>query len=160
MQLMNKAFFLKTTLDADYQATNVRLDDRRFYSVSRTTRLQEIEDYAQRSEHKIPEGEGSGYIWKLFSIVRLEERGDGVYVEMEAIALSREIPGAVHFVVEPIVRRVSRNSMLTSIRQTEEAVRWKSFADMMPANSPAKCRTYDSTSAAIKHNASAFAPVQ
>ena len=122
MRLMNKAFFLKTTLDADYRATNVRLDDRRFYSVSRSTRLQEIEDCGQSSEHRLPEGEGGGYIWKLFSVVRLEERGEGVYIEMEAIALSREIPGALRLVVEPIVRRVSRNALLLSLQQTEEAL--------------------------------------
>src|SRR6266446_1699955 len=51
MQLMNKAFFLKTTLDADYHATNVRLDDRHFYSVSRSTRVQEIDDYGRPSQH-------------------------------------------------------------------------------------------------------------
>jgi hypothetical protein len=42
---------------------------------------------------------------------------------MEAIALSREIPPAARFFVDPIVRRVSRNSMLISLRQTREALR-------------------------------------
>ena len=41
---MNKAFSLKTALDADYQATDVRLDNRRFYSFSKTTCVQEIEE--------------------------------------------------------------------------------------------------------------------
>ncbi len=154
MRLMNKALFLKTTLDADYQATNVKLDDRHFYSISRTTRVQEIEDYNQPGEHRFPEGEGSGYIWKLLSVVRMEERGEGVYVEMEAIALSREVPGAVRFVVDPIVRRVSRNSMLTSLRQTEEAVRMKH------AGSPAGAGNISSASAAFKHKTSAFRGVR
>jgi len=154
MRLMNKAFFLKTTLDADYRATNVHLDDRRFYSVSRTTRVQEIEDCNQPGEYRFPEGEGSGYIWKLFSIVRLEERGDGVYVEMEAVALSREVPAAMRFVVDPIVRRVSRNSMLTSLRQTEQAVRMKH------ASSPAGAENISSTSAALKHKTAAFTGVR
>jgi hypothetical protein len=122
MQLMNKVFFLKTALDADYHATNVRLNDRRFYSVSQTTRVQEIEDYGQPGERRIPEGEGGGFVWKLFSIVRLEQSDGGVYVEMEVVALSREIPSAVRLVVDPIVRRVSRNSLLTSIKQTQDAV--------------------------------------
>ena len=123
MRLMNNALFLQTTLDADYQATHVRLNDRRFYSISRSTRVQEIEDYNQPAEHRFPEGEGSGYIWKLFSVVRMEERDEGVYLEMETLALSRDIPSAVRFAVDPIVRRVSRNSMLTSMKQTEAAVR-------------------------------------
>src|SRR5258708_7964557 len=92
MQLMNKALFLKTAVDADYQATNVRLDDRRFYSISRTTRVQEIEELGQRGEHRMPEGQGGGYIWQLFSIARFEQRDGGVYVELEAVALSRDIP--------------------------------------------------------------------
>jgi hypothetical protein len=156
MLLMNKALFLKMAVDADYQATNVRLDDRRFYSVSRSTRVQEIENYGQSSQRRLPEGEGGGYIWKLFSVARLERRDGGVYVEMEAVALSREIPGAVRLIVEPIVRGVSRNSMLTSIKQTEEAVRRKVLAGMIPANLPAPAEHLSGASAVLKNNASAF----
>ena len=119
--LMNQAFFLKTVLDADYEVTNVRLDDRRFYSISTTTRLQEIEEYGQPGERRIPEGVGGGYIWKLYSIARLEQLDNGVYVEFEAIALSRDIPAALRLVVDPIVRRVSRNSLLTSLQQIGRA---------------------------------------
>jgi hypothetical protein len=122
MLLMNRAFFLKTALDTEYQATNIRLDDRRFYSIARTTRVQEVEEYGQPGQHRKPEGEGSGYVWELYSIARLQQRDDGVYFELEAIELSRDIPAALHLVADPIVRRVSRNSMLTSLRQTEEAV--------------------------------------
>jgi hypothetical protein len=157
MLLMNRALFLKSALDADYQATNVRLDSCRFYSVSKTTRVQEIEEYGQPGEHRIPEGEGRGYIWKLFSIARLQQRDGGVYVEVEAVGLSREIPGAVRLVVDPIVRRVSRNSMLTSIEQTEKAVRSNSLADAKPANSPASDNV-NSGSTTLKNSSSAFAP--
>src|ERR1700733_4126790 len=122
MRIMNKALFLKIALDADYRATYVRVDENKIYSISRTTRLQEIEDYGEAREHAIPEGEGLGYIWKLVSIARLEQRDGGVYVEFEGIALSREIPRAARFFVDPIVRRVSRNSMLVSLRETREAL--------------------------------------
>lgn len=122
MQIMNKAFFVKSALDADYQASIVRLDEHRLYTISRTTRVQEIEEYRQAGEHRMPEGEGRGFIWKLFSISRFEQRDGGVYVELEGIALSREIPVAARLWVDPIVRRVSRNSLLISLQQTEHAV--------------------------------------
>ncbi len=125
MLLMNKAFFLKTALATDYLATKVRRDDRRFYSISRTTRVQEVDEYGQPGEHRKPEGEGSGYIWKLYSVARLEERDDGVSIELEAMALSRKIPDAFRVVADPIVRRVSRNSLLISLKQTGEAVSGK-----------------------------------
>ena len=39
------------------------------------------------------------------------------------MALSRDIPAAIRIFAEPIVRRVSRDSLLTALRQTEKAVR-------------------------------------
>ena len=158
MQLMNKAFFLKTTLDADYQATNVRLDDRHFYSVSRSTRVQEIEDYGRLSQRRLPEGQGGGYIWKLFSIVRLDQRDGGVYIELEAIVLSRDIPGAMRFVVDPIVRSVSRNALLTSVLQTEEAVCGR-FADVARSAGTASGSEPEGVSAAPSNKSFAFTSV-
>lgn len=122
MRIMNKALFLKVALDADYRVTYVRVDENKIYSISRTTRLQEIDGYGGAREHVIPEGEGLGYIWKLVSIARMEQRDGGVYLELEGIALSREIPLAARFLADPIVRRVSRNSMLVSLRETREAL--------------------------------------
>jgi len=133
MQMMNKAFFLKTALDADYEASYVHLDERRVYSVSRTSRIQEIEEYGQAGEHRVPEGQGSGYIWKLFSIARFEQRDSGVYVELEAVALSRGIPVVARVFVDPIVRRVSRNSLLISLHQTQEALRENTASAARPA---------------------------
>jgi hypothetical protein len=138
MLLMNNTFFLTTALEADYEVTNVRLDDRRFYSISKTTRVQEVDEYGQPGEHRKPEGEGSGYVWKLYSVARLEERDDGVYIELEAIALSRDIPAALRVVADPIVRHLSRNSLLMSLKQTEEAVSGKpadvARSTVVPAN--------------------------
>jgi hypothetical protein len=144
MLLMNKAFFLKTALETQCQATNVRLDDHRFYSISRTTRVQEVDEYGQPGEYRKPEGQGSGYIWKLYSVARLEERDDGVYIELEAMALSRTIPAAFRVVADPIVRRVSRNSLLISLKQTEEAVSGKpadvARSAVIPANAEKSSR--------------------
>ena len=67
--------------------------------------------------------EASGYVWCLYSIARLEQRDSGTYVEIEAIALSRDIPAVLRWVVNPVVRRVSRNSMLVSLQKMKEAVR-------------------------------------
>ncbi len=159
MLLMNKALFLKTVLGADYEVTNVRLDDCHFYSISRATRMQEIEEYGQPGEHQIAEGEGRGYIWKLYGIARLEQRDDGVYIELEAIALSRDIPAAVHFVVDPIVRHVSRNSLLISLQQTEQAVNGR-FADVArSAGVTASAGQAHSVPASLSNSGSSFTKV-
>ena len=121
--LLNKSLFLKTALDTEYESCFFRVDGRRLYSVSRTTRVQEIEDYGTPAQRSLHEGEGHGMIWRLFSTTRYVERDGGVYLELEAIGLSRDIPPSLGWLVDPIVRRISRGSLSTSLRQTEEAVR-------------------------------------
>jgi hypothetical protein len=123
MLLVNKSLFLKTAFDTDYESCYIHVDDRRGYSVSRTTRIQEIEEYGAATQHVLHEGEGSGIVWGLFGIARYMERDGGVYIELEAIGLSRDIPASLRWLVEPIVRRVSRGSLSATLRQTANAVR-------------------------------------
>lgn len=123
MLMVNKSLLRKTAFDADYESCYVHVDDRRGYSVSRTTRIQEIEEYGTAAQHVLNEGDGSGIVWRLFGITRYVERDGGVYMEFEAVGLSRDIPGSLRWLVEPIVRHVSRGSLSTSLRQTENAVR-------------------------------------
>lgn len=122
MVLMNPSLFLKTALEGDYRSSCVHLSGRRSYSISETTRIQEIENYGAPSQRTLREGQGNGFIWRLVSITRLEERDQGVYIELECIVLSRDIPISLRWIIEPIVRRIARSSLETSIRQTEDAV--------------------------------------
>ena len=122
MRLLNNAVLSKVALDSEYESSFVPVDEKRWYGVAYTTRVQEIEDFGQPSERELPPDEGNGYIWRLYSLFRLEQRDGGVYFELEAVALSRDIPFAVRWMVEPIVRRVSRGSLETTLEQTCRAV--------------------------------------
>ena len=119
--LINKSVLSKTALDCDYETTFVRVDARRMYSITQAKRIQEIADYGTSKQHAFPEGEGTGLIWRLYSVSRFEEREDGLFIETEAMALSRDIPSALRLLVEPIVRRVSREALETALRQTANA---------------------------------------
>jgi len=123
MLLVNKEVVAKMALDSEYEACYQKVSLDRWYGVAYTTRIQEIREYGHSGEHKLPPDQGSGYIWRLYSIARFEERDGGVYVEIEAMALSRDIPVAFRLVADPIVRRVSKNSLLISLRQMQDAVR-------------------------------------
>jgi hypothetical protein len=122
MRLVNKSVVAKTALDTDCEVSYFRVDDRRMYSISNTTHIQEVDKFGTPEQRTLPEDQGTGLIWRLSSITRLEERDGGVYAELEAIALSRDIPAAFRLVVTPIVRRVSRDSLATSLHQTKVAI--------------------------------------
>src|SRR5579871_552328 len=59
--VLNRAFWMRAALDAEYEFTNIRLDERRFYSTTKTTRRQEIEQYGEPDERLTIEGRGDGY---------------------------------------------------------------------------------------------------
>ena len=122
MLLVNPEVIASTALEGDYEACYHQLDDQRWYSIARTTRLQEVRRYGQSGAEELPSDQGSGYMWRIYSLTRFEERDGGVYVEVEVIVLSRDIPVALRWVVNPIVRRISKNAMLVSLRQMQEAV--------------------------------------
>jgi hypothetical protein len=147
MVIMNKSFFAKGALDSDYRSTFVRVDDQHWYSTSETTRVQEAADYGAASQHLLPEGHGKGVIWRLYSFARYVERDGGVYIELEAIALSRDVPATLRLVVDPIIRRVSRSSLETSLQQTADAVRASqrdrgAVTAVKPGLSPAITRSF------------------
>jgi hypothetical protein len=123
MRVVNKETVAETALDLQYQTCYFKIDERRWYSVTHTTRVQEIRHYGKANEQELPPNEGSGFIWRLNSVAKFEQRDGGIYVELEAIALSRDVPFALRWVVNPVVRRVSRNSMVVSLQQMQEAVR-------------------------------------
>ena len=122
VRLMNKSLLSKTAIDTTYVSSTIRLSPKRAYSVTRSTRIEEIENFGSASQQELPPDQGSGMLWRLYSVSRYEERDGGVYVEIEALGLSRDIPFSLHWMIEPMVRRVSRSSLTTSLEQTKDAV--------------------------------------
>jgi hypothetical protein len=119
--LANHAFPGQERLETDYSAQWVQRDACHAYAFVVATRIQEVTNDG-RHRRLLPENQGSGFIWRLYGITRLEERDGGVYVEIETMALSRDIPAALRWFIEPIVRRVSRSSLAISLSQTRDAV--------------------------------------
>jgi hypothetical protein len=122
LRFANKSVVAKTALDSEGEASYFQVDEHRWYAYSNTTSIREIDKFGTPEAHTFPEDQGTGLIWRLSSITRLEERDGGVYAELEAYALSRDIPAAFRLFVNPIVRRVSRDSLAVSLHQTKVAI--------------------------------------
>ena len=55
-------------------------------------------------------------------MIRLEQRDGGTYAEMEMIALSRGIPWAFRWLVQPLAERLPRSLLAAMLRDTRDAV--------------------------------------
>jgi hypothetical protein len=122
MLWLQKVLFITSALDGEFKLCYFTLTPKRAYSVAQSTRLQEVREYGQPGEQKLPPDKGSGFLWRLYSIARYEERDGGVYVELEVLGLSRGIPASLHWLVAPVVARLSRDSITLSLRETRGAV--------------------------------------
>ncbi|MFL6448189.1 MAG: hypothetical protein ACJ746_10945 [Bryobacteraceae bacterium] len=122
VRMLNKAVVANFALDAHLQTSYAQVDKNRWYSVGFSTRIREIEEYGHADQYELPAGTGHGFIWRLYNVSRFEQRDGGVYVELEAAALSRDVPPTLRWLVSPVVRRVSKASMLVSLQKTQAAV--------------------------------------
>jgi len=120
---MKTVLFETIVFEGQFESHCVLLDGRRRYCISYSTRIQEIKDYGQPSQHKLPMGEGHGYIWRLYGLTKFEERDGGVYIELQAIALSRDISALFGWFTPTVVEHISRDSMSTILRRNRAAVR-------------------------------------
>jgi hypothetical protein len=88
-----------------------------------TTSISEIEDAGTPQEHKLPPGEGHGFLWRLNGYWSLEQTASGVYVECRTVSLSRSIPFALRFVVKPFVESMPRESLISTLEGVRKAAK-------------------------------------
>lgn len=114
---------VSTVFDADYESQIFPVSAASgWWSFSHSTRVQQIDNYGSVNERLRPVGTGLGYIWSLCSIMRVAETEGGSIVEIEAIALSRDVPVAIAWLVNPIISRASRNALSTLLLKTKAAL--------------------------------------
>jgi hypothetical protein len=122
MLLTQKVLFVTAALQGEYETQYVRVNENRWYSISRSTRLQAIERYGRQDMALLPPDSGPGYLWRLYSVTKFEECDGGVYVEVEALGLSRDVPAMLKWLVDPVVEHLPRNSMRATLEATRGAV--------------------------------------
>jgi len=114
---------ITVVMNTEHEARYVCVTPERAYSMSRTTRIQEVRDADTSDERELPEGEGHGFMWAMNSYWRFLERDGGVYIESESITLTRTIPFLLRWLVGPFVNDVPRQSLQSLLEITRNELR-------------------------------------
>ena len=133
---LQKQSIVTVTLDTWYQIHFTPAGKNSGYSRSVSTRIQQVDDAGKPSEHLEPAGNDSGYLWRINSYWRYQQLDNGVIVEWESIALSRDIPFLVAWFVNPLVRNIAREAVTDMLTATRKAVLADSAPSRQPASSP------------------------
>jgi len=119
---LQKASIVTVTLDTWYDIRFTPLGNNSGYSRSVATRIQQVENAGTPSEHLDPVGQDGGYLWRINSYWRYQQRDNGVVIEWESIALSRPIPFLIAWFVRPLIRRIAREAVQDMLTATRKAV--------------------------------------
>jgi hypothetical protein len=109
---------LDTYHDVQYRA----LDRKRWLCRSYTTRISEVENPGGPKEKVLPPDTGYGFLWRLYSYWRFHERERGTYIECRAISLTRDVPFGLGWVIEPIIQKLPRESLINTLEATRRAL--------------------------------------
>jgi hypothetical protein len=109
---------ITVVLNTEHEVKYTQVDPKKWRSFSRTTKIAEVENAGKANERELPPGTGQGFLWKLDSFWRFEERDGGTWVECEAISLTRDIPTGLGWLINPIVSSLPKESLENTLRAT------------------------------------------
>jgi putative flippase GtrA len=112
--------FVTVTFNTEHMVRYQWHGEGRASSSSATTRIAEVTDVGEPTESEKPEGNDSGFLWRLNSYWRYQQVDDGVIVELESLSLSRTVPMILKPVVSPLIRSAAKGSVdrtLSSMRE-------------------------------------------
>lgn len=119
---LKKKKVMTVVLNTEHDVHYVRLSRERWQSRSYSTHIGEVENAGKPDEHELPAGKDHGFLWRLYSYWRFEERDGGVYVECEAVSLTRSVPAGLGWLIEPIVRKLPRESLVNTLLATRASL--------------------------------------
>jgi hypothetical protein len=119
---------ITTVIDTDQEVHYHVVDKTHAWSRSNATRVQEVDNPGKSDERLEPEGHDRGFVWKLNTFWRFEEKDGGTYLECQAISLSRDIPTGLGWMVGSFVSSVPRESLTFTLTTARAALAKKTVA--------------------------------
>lgn len=114
--------FTTVAFNTEYNIHWGRVDANKVYCDSVSTRIAEIKDPAHPDGPEEPVGQGHGYLWRLNTYWRFEAKDGGVYIQLEALSLTRDIPYGFGWLIKPLVTKIPKQSLDRALGRTREAV--------------------------------------
>ena len=121
LQFYNKSI-VTVVLDAYFDVIETHLGSTQAQSASRSTRVVEVVNPGSPNEHQRTDENDHGYMWRLNSYWRIEEKGGGVYIQNESITLTRTVPVMLGWLINPLTKSIPREVLLDMLTDTKRAV--------------------------------------
>lgn len=95
---------------------------RRAHSRSSALRIAQVQNPGETGEREKSPGDDDGFLWRMETWWRMEERDGGVYVQNEAVTLTRDIPTGLGWLIEPFITNIPRETLEFTLQSLRKAV--------------------------------------
>jgi hypothetical protein len=109
-------------LNTEHDVRYFRDSPTREHSRSSAVRIREVANPGTKEEKEKSPDEENGFLWQMETWWRMEERDGGVYVQNEAVTLTREIPAGLGWLIGPYVTSIPKETLEFTMKATREAV--------------------------------------
>lgn len=120
-QIFNKSI-VTVVLNGYFDVIQTPIGPTRSESASHSTRIAEVVNPGGPDERERPDGTDHGYMWRLNSYWRIEEKDGGVYVQNESISLTRTVPVLLAWLINPLTKSIPRDVLYRMLTDTRKAV--------------------------------------
>lgn len=113
---------ITVVLNTEHTVTYFHDSPTRAHSRSSAIRIAEVENPGTKSEREDPSGQDSGFLWRMETWWRVEEKDGGVYLQNQVVSLTRDIPAGLGWAVEPFVTSIPKESLEFTLGAVRRAV--------------------------------------
>jgi hypothetical protein len=121
MRLYQKRF-TTVVFNTEYDIHWGQVDAKKTYSHSYSTKIAQVKDSSSPDGEEMPVGKDSGYLWRLNTYWRFQEKDGGVYLQCEAVSLTRDIPIGLGWLLRPLVTKIPKESLNKILGKTRDVV--------------------------------------
>jgi len=107
------------TFDAYLDITYRMLDDTRLLIQSRSEKIVEVQS---PDAEEGAAARNRGLLWGLNHYWRIVEEDGGLYIECEALVLSRSLPSLLQWIADPLIAQAARKTLIGTLEATRRIV--------------------------------------
>ncbi len=113
---------ITVVLDTEHELQYFHDAPGKAHSHSSAVRIAEVENAGKSDEREKTPGDDGGFMWRMETWWRMEERDGGVYVQSEVASLTRDIPAALAWMIKPFVTGIPKETLTFTLEATRKAV--------------------------------------
>ncbi|SPE20177.1 conserved exported hypothetical protein [Candidatus Sulfotelmatomonas gaucii] len=128
MMRVRQKHILTVVMDTEYDVAFFRDDfgktgAQHEYSLSRSTKIAEIDSPGTAKERALSPSEEHGFLWRMNTYWSCEERDGGLTIQVESVTLTRSIPTGLGWAIGPFIESIPSESLEFTLRATRDALR-------------------------------------